>query len=80
MITSWGILPEGTESYIASAPAQTFRQRTLTVDSRPMAIPLGIAPDSWGIWFANDDRQMPWPRVLDEMQQVGFEWIELGPY
>src|SRR5215469_1290528 len=27
-----------------------------------MSIKLGSAPDSWGVWFANDPRQTPWPR------------------
>jgi inosose dehydratase len=41
---------------------------------------IGTAPDSWGIWFAKDDHQMPWSRCLDEMAEAGYEWIELGPY
>ena len=45
-----------------------------------MTIPLGIAPDSWGIWFPDDEKQMPPTRMLDEMMEIGLEWIELGPY
>ena len=41
---------------------------------------LGTAPNSWGIWFPDDPRQMPWERCLDEISAVGYEWIELGPY
>lgn len=41
---------------------------------------LGSAPDSWGIWFANDPRQMPWTRFLDELAEAGYKWTELGPY
>ena len=41
---------------------------------------LGSAPCSWGIWFGEDDRQMPWNRCLDEIAEAGYEWIELGPY
>ena len=41
---------------------------------------LGSCPDSWGVWFANDARQTPWNRFLDEFAQVGYEWLELGPY
>lgn len=44
------------------------------------SIALGAAPVSWGIWFPDDDRQLPWRQCLDEISQVGFEWIELGPY
>jgi inosose dehydratase len=41
---------------------------------------LGSCPDSWGVWFAEDPRQTPWPRFLDELAGVGYEWLELGPY
>lgn len=45
-----------------------------------MKVTLGSAPDSWGVWFADDPRQMPWQRYLDELADVGYEWTELGPY
>lgn len=41
---------------------------------------VGSAPDSWGVWFASDARQMPWERFLDEAAEVGYAWVELGPY
>ena len=41
---------------------------------------LGSCPDSWGVWFADDPRQPPWERFLDELSAVGYEWLELGPY
>lgn len=41
---------------------------------------LGSCPDSWGVWFANDRLQTPWSRFLDELSDVGYEWLELGPY
>jgi inosose dehydratase len=41
---------------------------------------LGSCPDSWGVWFADDPRQTPWQRFLDELAGVGYRWIELGPY
>ncbi len=43
-------------------------------------IRVGTAPDSWGVWFPDDDRQVPWPRFLDEVAEAGYHWIELGPY
>ncbi|MGW4200534.1 sugar phosphate isomerase/epimerase family protein [Streptomyces sp. NPDC004726] len=43
-------------------------------------IRVGSAPDSWGVWFADDPRQIPWRRFLDEVTEAGYEWIELGPY
>lgn len=41
---------------------------------------VGSAPDSWGVWFANDPHQVPWSRFLDEIASAGYEWLELGPY
>lgn len=43
-------------------------------------IRVGSCPDSWGVWYADDPRQVPWPRFLDEVARAGYEWIELGPY
>jgi inosose dehydratase len=44
-----------------------------------MNIRLGSAPDSWGVWFPSDPKQIPWPRFLDEIAEAGYEWTELGP-
>lgn len=44
------------------------------------AIRVGTAPDSWGVWFANDPNQIPWKRFLAEVQAAGYHWIELGPF
>ncbi|ROS32255.1 TIM barrel protein [Amycolatopsis thermoflava] len=41
---------------------------------------LGSAPDSWGVWFAQDEQQVPHTRFLDELVQAGYEWLELGPF
>ncbi|MFE7132157.1 sugar phosphate isomerase/epimerase family protein [Streptomyces sp. NPDC057638] len=43
-------------------------------------IRVGSAPDSWGVWFADDPQQIPWRRFLDEVAEAGYTWIELGPY
>jgi inosose dehydratase len=37
-----------------------------------MAIHVGTAPDSWGVWFASDERQTPWQRFLDEVAQADY--------
>ena len=44
-----------------------------------MNVKVGTGPDSWGVWFADDPRQIPWDRFLDEVVEAGYEWIELGP-
>ncbi|WP_019886517.1 sugar phosphate isomerase/epimerase family protein [Streptomyces purpureus] len=46
----------------------------------PSRIRIGSAPDSWGVWFPDDPRQVPWECFLDEVARAGYEWIELGPY
>lgn len=43
-------------------------------------ITIGTAPDSWGVWFADDAKQTPWQRFLDEVVEAGYRTIELGPY
>ncbi len=45
-----------------------------------MAVKIGSAPDSWGVWFAHDPRQVPWQRFLDEVAQAGYAFVELGPF
>lgn len=45
-----------------------------------MNIKVGICPDSWGVWFPNDPKQIPWQRCLDEIAEAGYKWIELGPF
>lgn len=45
-----------------------------------MTVRLGTAPDSWGIWFPNDDKQIHWARFLDEVVEAGYDAIELGPW
>ncbi len=41
---------------------------------------LGSAPDSWGVWFPDDEHQTPWYRFLNELSGAGYSWLELGPY
>lgn len=43
-------------------------------------IRLGSAPDSWGVWFADDGAQIPWEQFLDELVEAEYKWIELGPH
>lgn len=45
-----------------------------------MTIRIGTAPDSWGVWFPENDRQTPWNRCMDEMQKAGYDGVELGPW
>ena len=45
-----------------------------------MNVRIAASPDSWGVWFPDDDLQTPWHRFLDEAVEAGFEWTELGPY
>ncbi len=51
----------------------------MTVEAIPRLM-LGSCPDSWGVWHPDDPLQTPWNRFLDEVAEVGYEWLELGPY
>jgi inosose dehydratase len=53
---------------------------TATGTSTRSRLRLGSCPDSWGVWFADDPRQTPWHRFLDELAEAGYRWLELGPY
>ncbi len=46
----------------------------------PNGVTVGTAPDSWGVWFPDNPVQVAPEVFLDEAQQAGYEWIELGPY
>ncbi|KUM68039.1 hypothetical protein [Streptomyces curacoi] len=39
---------------------------------------LGSAPDSWGVWFPEDDHQVPYTRFLDELAAAGGEAVKRG--
>jgi inosose dehydratase len=41
---------------------------------------LGIAPDSWGVWFPEDPHQVTWQQYLDDVAKAGYLWTELGPF
>ena len=45
-----------------------------------MKVRVGSGPDSFGVWFPSDEKQMPWQRFLDELVESGFDATELGPY
>jgi len=45
-----------------------------------MSIKVGIAPDSWGVWFPVHEKQTPWNRCMDEMKEAGYDGVELGPW
>ena len=45
-----------------------------------MSVKVGIAPDSWGVWFPQHEKQTPWERCMDEMKEAGYDGVELGPW
>jgi inosose dehydratase len=44
-----------------------------------MQLEIATAPDSFGVWFAEDEKQIDWRRYLDEAAAAGYRWTELGP-
>lgn len=49
-------------------------------DPRYSKLTVGTAPDSWGVWFPEDDKQVGWSTFLDEVAEAGYEIIETGPF
>jgi len=46
-----------------------------------MSLPrVGIAPDSWGVWNAVDEKQPLADQYLREVAEAGYRYTELGPY
>ncbi len=45
-----------------------------------MKIKLANAPVSWGVDYADDPRNPPWPKVMSEIAAAGYAYTELGPY
>lgn len=45
-----------------------------------MTIKVATAPDSWGVWYPKDEKQVGWERYLDEVQKAGYSYTELGPW
>ncbi len=40
---------------------------------------LGINPDAYGVWRADDPDATPWRQFLDSAAEIGFTAVELGP-
>ena len=55
-------------------------QPQVAADGTDSPLLIGSAPDSWGVWFADDPKQPPWQRFLDEVSEAGYRYVELGPY
>ena len=49
-------------------------------EAEDMNIKIGTAPDSWGVWFPENEKQTNWERCMDEMAEAGYAGIELGPW
>ncbi|MFB2553728.1 TIM barrel protein [Ensifer soli] len=45
-----------------------------------MDVKLANAPVSWGVDYAEDPKNPPWQKVMDEIAQAGYRHTELGPY
>jgi len=44
-----------------------------------MNLQLSNAPCSWGVEFADSDKNLPWQQVLNEISGAGYKATELGP-
>jgi inosose dehydratase len=45
-----------------------------------MKVQLANSPVSWGVDYADNAKNPPWPGVLTEIAKVGYRCTELGPY
>lgn len=61
-----------------TAPSGTGKSRS--TDPRTSKLALGVCPDQWGVWFPEDEKQIPWRTALAQMAEAGFELMETGPY
>lgn len=52
----------------------------MTTPTIASSLCLGTAPDSWGVWFPEDEHQVHYTVFLDELAAAGYTWLELGPY
>lgn len=51
----------------------------MTGQGSGLNLSIANAPCSWGVEFADDPRNPPWDRVLDDARAAGYRGIELGP-
>lgn len=65
-------------SETTSSGAPTSKARN--TDPRFSKLTVGVCPDQWGVWFPDDEKQIPWEKALAEMAEAGFEYMETGPY
>ncbi len=49
-------------------------------DPKYSKLSIGVCPDQWGVWFDNDDKQIPPRQTMKEMAEAGFEILETGPW
>ena len=54
--------------------------RATNTDPRYAKLTIGVCPDQWGVWFSEDEKQIPWATALDEMAAAGFSVMETGPF
>lgn len=43
-------------------------------------IKIGNCPDSWGVWFDENEKQPDWRVYLDEVARAGYKYTETGPF
>lgn len=45
-----------------------------------MPVKIANAPVSWGVDYADDPKNPPWRKVMDEIAAAGYRYAELGPF
>ncbi|WP_084500904.1 sugar phosphate isomerase/epimerase family protein [Actinomyces slackii] len=70
----------GTTAETTAAAPSAAPCKARSADPAYSRLALGIAPDSWGVWFPQDDQQIGPMTTLDQMAEAGFEYLETGPH
>jgi inosose dehydratase len=69
----------GAERPLVAVTSECAMTTAASLETRLAKLRLGVAPDSWGVWFARDPHQVTWDVYLDEITRVGYRFTELGP-
>ena len=74
-------LPKGHPTPMTHTAAKTNPEAKARNDeARYSKLTIGVCPDQWGVWFPEDEKQIPWHTALDEMAAAGFSVMETGPF
>ena len=63
-----------------TSPSPAAGDKSLNPEAPYDKLTIGVCPDQWGVWFPEDEKQIPWRTALGEMAEAGFSVMETGPW